>query len=200
MKNSGLPTSQAMMDLHDRLLSTHGWPDASLVINTDLLWRAITVNHLNNCLLWAEEDLARRTKVSDSEIAANKRRIDAFNQARNDATETVDELLLMALQPAQTGRLNSETAGSMMDRLSILSLKISAMRAQSWRQDVDQAHRQTSEIKLARLLQQRLDLGHCLDELLTDCQAGKAYFKVYRQFKMYNDPQLNPALVAEAAA
>jgi hypothetical protein len=29
--------------------------------------------------------------------------------------------------------------------------------------------------------------------------AGRAYFKVYRQFKMYNDPRFNPALVAERA-
>ena len=47
--------------------------------------------------------------------------------------------------------------------------------------------------------QQRADLGACLDELIADTQAGKAYFKVYRQFKMYNDPRFNPALVAERA-
>ena len=29
--------------------------------------------------------------------------------------------------------------------------------------------------------------------------AGRAYFKVYRQFKMYNDPRFNPALVKEQA-
>ena len=53
---------------------------------------------------------------------------------------------------------------------------------------------------VVRLLQQRGDLGQCLDELLADTRAGRAYFKVYRQFKMYNDPRFNPALVAEAAA
>ena len=47
---------------------------------------------------------------------------------------------------------------------------------------------------------QRDDLGRCLDELMADCRAGKAYFKVYRQFKMYNDPAFNPALVAERGA
>jgi hypothetical protein len=61
------------------------------------LWHWVQANHRNNCLLWAEEDLARRQTVADAEIAANKRAIDRCNQARNDATERVDELLLVAL-------------------------------------------------------------------------------------------------------
>ena len=36
-----------------------------------------------------------------------------------------------------------------------------------------------------------------IDQLLADAEAGRAHFKVYRQFKMYNDPRFNPALVAE---
>ena len=54
-----------------------------------------------------------------------------------------------------------------------------------------------SRVKLERLQQQRMDLGNCLDALMADAMAGRAYFKVYRQFKMYNDPRFNPALVAE---
>jgi len=45
---------------------------------------------------------------------------------------------------------------------------------------------------------QRRDLLSCLDALLQDAQAGRAYFKVYRQFKMYNDPALNPYLNGQA--
>ncbi len=198
--------------LHDSLLATAGWPGSEPAARDESLWRWIQTNHRFNCRLWAEEDLARRTQVSDSAIAANKRAIDGFNQARNDATERVDELLLSALglvdpasartdAPVSTAppgsRLNSETAGSMIDRLSILALKIHAMRAQTQRHDVDAAHRQSSRDRLARLEQQRADLATCLDALLADCAAGRAHFKVYRQFKMYNDPRFNPALVSE---
>jgi hypothetical protein len=198
--------------LHDRLLSTSGWPQAEPAQPEAGLWRWIQVNHRNNCLLWAEEDLARRTTVADAEIAANKRAIDGYNQARNDATERVDELLLLALgvvdeaaarsdaplaQVAAGARLNSETAGSMIDRLSILSLKLKAMGEQTRRDDVDEAHRAASRVKWERLAQQRTDLAGCLDALLAETAVGTAFFKVYRQFKMYNDPAFNPELVKE---
>ena len=178
------------------------------------LWHWLRTNHRFNTLLWREEDLARRTRVADAEIAANKRAIDRFNQARNDATERVDEVLLMQLglvdresagtdTPRSTAapgaRLNSETAGSMVDRLSIMALKIHAMRAQTHRDDADAAHKEASQRKLLQLHQQRQDLMDCLDALIADALAGRAYFKVYRQFKMYNDARFNPVLVAEAA-
>jgi hypothetical protein len=209
--------------LHDHLLNTSGWPGgegaapvppghATLPPRLQALWQAVATNHRFNALLWAEEDLARRTQVADAEIAANKRAIDRYNQARNDATERVDEILLVELglvdeasartdtpisrAPVQA-RLNSETAGSMVDRLSILALKLRAMRAQAGRTDVDEAHRALSRTRLAQLERQRGDLAHCLDALLDDALAGRATFKVYRQFKMYNDARFNPVLQAE---
>jgi len=207
-----LPTGAAVTALHDTLLDGSGWPTSEPAARDAGLWLWIQTNHRFNCLLWAEEDLARRTQVVDAEIAANKRAIDRYNQARNAATERVDELLLVELglvDPASArtdaplstvaagSRLNSETAGSMIDRLSILALKVHAMRLQTERRDVDDAHRRSSAGKLERLLQQRADLSACFDALLADCRAGRAHFKVYRQFKMYNDPRFNPALVSE---
>ena len=86
----------------------------------------------------------------------------------------------------------------MIDRLSIMALKVHAMRQQTERRDVDELHRTAARARLARLLEQRDDLGACLDALLADAAAGRAYFKVYRQFKMYNDARFNPELVKEA--
>ncbi len=211
---------QRIAEFHDTSLAEAGGPpvgaprEAEGTDRQGLLWQWVATNHHFNSMLWAEEDLARRTQVSDSEIALNKRAIDRYNQARNDATERVDEILLTELgivdaEAARTdapvarapegARLNSETAGSIIDRMSIMALKIHAMRAQTLRTDVDHAHRDSSQVKLDKLLEQRADLGNCLAELLADALAGRAYFKVYRQFKMYNDPRFNPALVAERA-
>jgi Protein of unknown function (DUF4254) len=205
--------SGEVLGLHDARLADPGWPgNAIKPADPSDLMQWIAENHRNNCELWAQEDLARRLRASDAEITANKRAIDGFNQARNDATERVDELLLIGLglvdansartdapvsKVASGAALNSETAGSMIDRLSIMSLKIKAMREQTERVDVDEPHRASCRVKLARLQEQRGDLAGCLDDLLIQAAAGKRYFKVYRQFKMYNDPRLNPVLVAE---
>jgi Protein of unknown function (DUF4254) len=205
-------SGQSVIDFHGQLFRDTEWLRTDASGDAQNVWHWVAQNHRNNCLLWDEEDLARRTRASDAEITANKRAIDKYNQARNDATERVDEFLLLTLgliDPASVGsdqpknkaaasaRLNSETAGSMMDRMSIMALKVRAMGAQTLRTDVDQAHRNSSKAKLARLEEQRRDLAHCLDQLLADSRAGRAYFKVYRQFKMYNDPRFNPVLVAE---
>ena len=207
--------SSAVIRLHDRMLSTPDpSPESNLIPENAATSLAhwVTTNHRFNTLLWAEEDQARRTQVADQEIAANKRAIDRYNQARNDATERIDEILLLQLglitpdysradnpgsQDVAHSRLQSETAGAMVDRLSILSLKIRAMREQTQRTDVDDAHKTLCVTRLNRLIEQRQDLAQCLDTLLTDCKAGRAYFKVYRQFKMYNDARFNPALIAE---
>jgi hypothetical protein len=195
----------AITQFHEESHARPGWPQAGgphADKPADNPWHWIETNHRFNSLLWAEEDLARRKDVPESAIAANKRAIDGFNQKRNDAVEKIDEALLSRLatvQRAANARLHSETAGSMIDRLSIMSLKIRAMREQTLRTDVDAAHIESCQAKLAKLLEQRGDLAGCLDTLLTEAAAGKAYYKIYRQFKMYNDPKLNPQLYKAGA-
>jgi hypothetical protein len=44
------------------------------------------------------------------------------------------------------------------------------------------------------LLEQRQDLAHALDKLFLDLRQVRKRHKVYRQFKMYNDPRFNPAI------
>lgn len=173
--------------------------DGSLVkrdtLGADPVFEHIAANHRFNAALWAEEDLARRTDVADSEIAANKRAIDRFNQQRNDAIERIDEALLelfSAVIVRPDARLHSETVGAMIDRLSILSLKIHHMRAQALRADADAAHRAAAQARLTRLEAQRNDLAQCFDTLLDEMREGRSYYKIYRQYKMYNDPAYNP--------
>jgi hypothetical protein len=166
------------------------------------VWRWIDANHRYNHLLWDEEDRARRLDVAPGEIAASKRLLDRHKQLRTDAVEAIDEAILAELAPVphdESARLSSETAGAMIDRLSILALKIFHMRKQTRRPDASTVHIDTCRAKLARLVAQRNDLACCLDQLLNDAQSGHAYFKVYRQFKMYKDPSFNPYLSGRPA-
>jgi hypothetical protein len=190
------PSAAEVLALHDRVLGQADWATTGAMPQSTDVWSFIERNHRCNCRLWTEEDQARRRDVPDAAIAANKRNIDAFNQQRNDAIERIDESLLALMPPAEGvgTRLNSETAGAMIDRLSILALKVFHMRIQTERPDAGKEHLETSRARLARLTEQRADLAACFDSLLADCAAGRARFKVYRQFKMYNDPAFNPYL------
>lgn len=196
--------ASVLVRLHDSYLAAPGWPSAPPGARSEQkrsdIWTWVETNHACNALLWNQEDQARRTDVGDAAIAACKRLIDDYNQCRNDAVEAIDELLLGMLPvPRADARLNSETAGAMIDRLSILALKIRHMRVQTGRVEAGAQHVFACDAKLRRLIAQREDLGRCLDRLLDEARQGRGTFKVYRQFKMYNDPTLNPWLYRRAA-
>jgi len=82
----------------------------------------------------------------------------------------------------------AETVGWLADKLSIMELKIFHMREQSERLDADEAFRARCAQRVAVLETQRNDLADELTTLLDDIAAGRVVPKVYRQFKMYNDP------------
>lgn len=161
--------------------------------------RAIGVEHLINIRLWHQEDEARRPDVSDTDIARTKRVIDGLNQRRNDTIETIDDAIIAHLGEGalrSDAPLHSETPGAIIDRLSILSLKIYHMREETLRENADPEHRSRCAEKLVILEEQRGDLAGCLAILMDELQAGNRRFRRYRQFKMYNDPELNPAVRA----
>lgn len=159
----------------------------------------VSLQHFYNFELWHQEDQARDPNVSDSQIALVKRTIDRLNQSRNDTIEQLDawiltELTNAAIIPAELATLNSETPGSLIDRLSINALKIYHMQEQVERQDVSTDHHQKCRHKHSILVEQRNDLGQCLEQLIEDLWQGHKFMKVYHQFKMYNDANLNPVL------
>jgi len=152
-----------------------------------------------NFLLWHEEDIARSRDVTDQRIAEVKRAIDGYNQQRNDWIEKVDDCLtaMLAEQGVETNDaapLNTETPGSVIDRLSILALRIYHLQEQTERADIAPDLLASVEKKLAIANVQLADLSHSLQQLLDDIFSGRKRHKTYRQMKMYNDPRLNPYL------
>jgi hypothetical protein len=152
--------------------------------------------HKQNFDLWHEEDKAREPNVQDSTIAQVKRNIDKLNQSRNDMITQIDELLADTLFNTSDDSLpwNSETIGSIIDRLSIASLKLFHMQEQVDREDASQEHKANCSVKVAQLKIQRDDLATALQVFHDDVLNGKKQNKLYRQFKMYNDPSLNPKI------
>ena len=177
----------------------HEQPGAAIPESTPLL-RLAGENHRRNFDLWHTEDEARRDDLGPEHVYRAKRAIDRLNQERNDFIQRMDEWLINELHPPATGcPLNSETPGMMIDRLSILALKTYHMAVEADRTDASSEHRQRATQKRVILDRQRADLQACLQELNADVAQGRRTFRVYFQFKMYNDPTLNPALYAGRA-
>lgn len=176
-----------------------------LPMSEDNPWlQLVARQHAANFELWHTEDQARLPNATDSQIAAVKRTIDQINQRRNDLAETCDTFLLQILTPgrlpAPQAPLHSESPGLMIDRLSILSLKIFHTAEQLNRRDAPAGHLQRNRERLTLLAQQQADLVACFDRAWSQILAGTLCFKVYRQLKMYNDPDLNPAIYGTAGS
>ena len=192
----------AIVLLHEKMaLLWHRDPDAEAIDPdaANAVWlRGVALQHHANFDLWHIEDEARAPGATDHELAEVKRRIDRTNQLRNDLAEKLDLALLdwldanSPMDPAAP--LHSESPGLMIDRLSILALKIHHTREEAERLDAPHAHLERNRARLAILTEQRHDLAACLDELWRQVLGGRRRFKLYRQLKMYNDPALNPAI------
>ncbi|SMC47527.1 DUF4254 domain-containing protein [Pedobacter africanus] len=146
---------------------------------------------------WHMEDVVRNPEINPVEGLQWKRRIDASNQERTDVVEYIDSYFLEEykhIQPKANARINSESPAWVVDRLSILALKVYHMKEETVRADATEEHRELCTQKLNILLNQQTDLSTSLDELIQDIENGSKYMKVYKQMKMYNDPNLNPVL------
>jgi hypothetical protein len=149
---------------------------------------------------WHLEDIIRNPNIDPEEALKIKRRIDASNQERTDMVEYLDAYFLDLYKEVKTDDntpLNTETPAWAFDRLSILQLKIYHMEEEVKRPDVEAAHIKKCSEKLEILLQQEIDLSVAIEQLLNDLSISKKKMKVYKQMKMYNDPNLNPILYAK---
>lgn len=196
-------SSADLIALHDRCTEAwHAAPGSDPPSESPWL-AAVARQHRANFDLWHIEDEARDPGASDAQLASVKRRIDRTNQLRNDLAEELDRLLLAWLAerglPNPAAPLNSESPGLIVDRLSILALKLYHTREEAQRPNAPAGHAERNRERLAILATQRADLATCLDALWQETLAGARAFKLYRQLKMYNDPSLNPAIYGNSS-
>ena len=167
--------------------------------NEDLIAHLLYRKSWIDTVQWAYEDIIRDPNIDPVAALKLKRMIDASNQDRTDTVEFVDSYFLDKYRDVEvksSAKINSESPAWVIDRMSILALKIYHMQEEADRKDASEEHRKSCQQKLDILLEQRMDLNTAIDELLTDFESGEKYMKVYKQMKMYNDDDLNPVLRA----
>ncbi len=164
---------------------------------TDTIEHTLYAKNHVDAVQWHLEDIIRDPQIDPVAALTLKRRIDASNQVRTDMVEELDTYFrnkYANVKALADATINTESPAWALDRLSILALKIYHMKVETQRTDATAEHIARCKGKLAVLEEQRTDLTSAIDTLLDDIAAGRKYMKVYRQMKMYNDPDTNPVL------
>ncbi|MEU3218175.1 DUF4254 domain-containing protein [Streptomyces sp. NPDC006971] len=138
----------------------------------------VTRLHTVNGRLWDAEDRVRGALLSAAQVADCKREIDQLNAERNALAERADEVLGSL---ADAGRadapLHTETLASVVDRLSVLTLRI-------WHSE-RAARDELARRRVPALHCQREELCAALDALVADVVAGRRRLPVPARFKLY---------------
>ena len=175
-------------DINQPIQNPH--PDTSL---SHLLYKKNWIDTVQ----WHYEDIIRDPNINPEKGMEIKRKIDKSNQDRTEMVEYIDSYFLnkfSQIVPKEHASINSESPAWVLDRLSILVLKIYHMDEEYKREGTGEEHKDSCKKKLDILLEQRKDLAGAIDDLLTDISTGDKKMKVYKQMKMYNDESLNPIL------
>ena len=197
MTSRSFPSAKELTQLHTECVAR--WHQQPIDNPYHGIHKLICEQHEYNYRLWHQEDICRSPDATAKEIASVKRAIDGLNQSRNDLIEKIDDelskLIIEAdIDWAEDAPINTETPGSVIDRLSIMALRLYHYREQQERSDVDSEHREKILQRINLCEQQQRDLSLSLQQLLDDLFSGVKQHRVYRQLKMYNDPALNPAI------
>lgn len=189
-----LPVLWSVVDRwHEVEESVDSWESALATLKPGHTgWTGIAeLLQLINTFQWHEEDRSRAHGAGDEVLAEVKRSIDASNARRVKTIEGLDAEILGALGehdlPVDGAPLNSESPASIVDRISVLALKLYHVREElsmaGGTQDEAVLH-----ARLENLNEQIEDLAGCLDALFRDIADGRRSIKLYRQVKVYKDP------------
>jgi hypothetical protein len=190
---------------HKHEATIENWQDAieAVAIRHAPGWPALVERlQLINTFQWHEEDKSRDRVAEDALLAQVKRSIDASNARRVRTIDELDEMIYRGFESAgalaDDAPLHSESIGSIMDRATVLALKIyhlkevlASERTQPPAQSVAASGADTRLHQLYGRLrtttEQLVDLTECLDHLLADIRGGRRRIKLYRQVKIYGD-------------
>ncbi|MFJ5098939.1 DUF4254 domain-containing protein [Streptomyces sp. NPDC088557] len=148
---------------------------------------AVTRLHTVNGRLWDTEDRGRGALLSAAQVADCKREIDQLNAERNALAERADEVLGALVDAGRADApLHTETLATVVDRLSVLTLRI-------WHSERAAARDELTRRRVPALHGQREELCAALDTLVSDVVAGRRRLPAPARFKLYGRDDPAPA-------
>lgn len=144
-----------------------------------------------NKTLWDLEDSARQSELGDSHVANTKKNIDTNNQKRNDLIREIDVLLykLFDVSRGERGSFYCESPGMIIDRLSIIFIKLSAV--QKLVSLIEEVDLKTEYLEKERILMSQIEnIGNFLDLYTERLLKKEVFFEIQQAVKIYNDKRV----------
>lgn len=144
-----------------------------------------------NKILWDLEDSARLSELGDGHVAKAKKDIDISNQQRNDLIREIDALLYKHFHVSRAGKESfySESPGMIIDRLSIIFIKLSVVqRLTSFIEETDLKSEYLEKEKI--LFSQIQSIGNFLDLYIERLLKKEVFFEIQQAVKIYNDKRV----------
>jgi len=145
--------------------------------------------HQSNRRQWDLEDVTRVPEASDAVVAGAKRAIDTLNLARHHLIQQIDAEVEADLRQSITATLATETPGMVLDRLSVLVIRI-ARTAEMAGSGGDEAD--VYRGRLPSLQRQLSALSVALEALIQEVRAGSRRFLPYEHLKLYAPGSTRP--------
>lgn len=143
--------------------------------------QAVRRLHEANGELWSAEDCVRA--ATDADAVALKRSIDQLNRERNALIDRIDEAFthLSTRHLARPSTpIHTETLGSVIDRLSVVTLR--EQHAEALTETVGH---EVAAIRLPDIRAQHAELARSISDLAADLNAGVRRLPDGRKFKLY---------------
>ena len=160
-------------------------------INDDEIQKLVYLLIKINKTLWDLEDSARLSELGDGHVANVKKNIDIYNQQRNDLIRKIDTVLhrLLNVSRGVKESFYSESPGMIIDRLSIIFIKLSVVQKIIAVIEEDDLRLEYLE-KEKILTGQIKSIGNFLDLYIERLLKKEVFFEIQQPVKIYNDARV----------
>ncbi|MEK7088614.1 MAG: DUF4254 domain-containing protein [Patescibacteria group bacterium] len=153
--------------------------------------RLIRLNMETNRRLWNLEDSARMIELGLEHVATVKQEIDKNNQIRNNLIREMDVEIekQIGISSGPQELFYSESPSIIIDRLSILFIKLSVIRDLLLvirEIDLMEEYKEKENI----ILRQIDNIGNFLDSYFVKLARKEVFFEIQQPVKIYNDNRI----------
>ena len=160
-------------------------------INDDEIQKLVYLLIKINKTLWDLEDSARLSELGDGHVANVKKNIDIYNQQRNDLIRKIDTVLhrLLNVSRGVKESFYSESPGMIIDRLSIIFIKLSVV--QKIIAVIEEDDLRLEYLEKEKILTGQIEsIGNFLDLYIERLLKKDVFFEIQQSVKIYNDARV----------